>query len=323
MPEPEEPLAENSVTVEEFVLAREVGLEFEVICGGAGMANLIHSARIQKLGLALAGFTEYIHPGRVQLIGWSEANYLKTLDPELYRKALDGLNVLGICCIVITKGLDVPVGLPARALESGTALLRTPALSSTAIEQITSFLEARLSPRTTVHGVFMEVFGLGVLILGPSGIGKSECALELVLRGHRLVSDDSVDITRRGSDRLVGAGGPVLKYHMELRGLGIIDIKELFGISATGHSHALDFVVRLERWKPDGDYDRLGLEQTTVDILGVSIPVIEMPVAPGRNMSTLIEVAARAHLLRKRGYEFSRELIEGCVTKNDVPRTGP
>jgi HPr kinase/phosphorylase len=156
----------------------------------------------------------------------------------------------------------------------------------------------------------MEVFGLGILMLGPSGIGKSECALELVLRGHRLVADDSVEITRRGIDRLIGAGGPVLKYHMELRGLGIIDIKELFGISSTGHSHALDFVVRLERWRPDGEYDRLGLDRSTMEILGVPVPVIEMPVAPGRNVSTLIEVAARVHLLRKRGYPLSAELQE-------------
>lgn len=322
MPEQEARHPDVSITVEEFVLARAAGLDFEVICGGAGLANVIRSARIQKLGLALAGFTDYVHPDRVQVIGWSEANYLKILDAAAYKKALDGLNPLRICCIVITKGLDAPEGLPELARQARIALLRTSALSSTTIERITGFLEARLSPRTTVHGVFMEVFGLGVLILGPSGIGKSECALELVLRGHRLVSDDSVDITRRGSDRLVGAGGPVLKYHMELRGLGIIDIKELFGISATGHSHALDFVVRLERWKPDGDYDRLGLDRTTVDILGIPVPVIEMPVAPGRNMSTLIEVAARAHLLRKRGYEFSKELWEGHLQKNDVPRTG-
>lgn len=144
--------------------------------------------------------------------------------------------------------------------------------------------------------------------MGPSGIGKSECALELVLRGHRLVSDDSVEITRHSVDRLVGAGGPVLKHHMELRGLGIIDIEELFGISATGQSHALDFVVQLERWKPDGEYDRLGLDRATVEILGVSVPLIKMPVAPGRNVSTLIEVAARIHLLRRRGYQLSGEL---------------
>jgi HPr kinase/phosphorylase len=309
MPE-QEGIQPESVTVEELAFAQEVGLDLEVVHGGEGMANHIRSPRIQKLGLALAGFTDYVHPGRVQLLGGSEINYLRILGPDAYEQSLRGLHTLKICCLVVTKGLDVPHGLLELARENKFVLLRTPALSSVAIQRITGFLEARLAPRTIIHGVFVEVFGLGILILGPSGIGKSECALELILRGHRLVTDDSVEITRRGIDCLIGAGGPVLKYHMELRGLGIIDIKELFGISSTGHSHALDFVVQLERWKPDGEYDRLGLDRSTVEILGVPVPVIEMPVAPGRNVSTLIEVAARVHLLRKRGYPLSAELQE-------------
>jgi HPr kinase/phosphorylase len=155
----------------------------------------------------------------------------------------------------------------------------------------------------TIHGVLLEVFGLGVLLLGPSGIGKSECALELVLKGHRLIADDLVELTRRGLDRLLGAGGETLKHHMELRGLGIINIKELFGISATGASQNVDFAVRLERWNSDTEYDRLGVERSKIEFLGVSIPLVDMPVAPGRNVATLVEVAARIHLLRQRGYQ--------------------
>ncbi|MBZ5496859.1 MAG: HPr(Ser) kinase/phosphatase [Acidobacteriia bacterium] len=308
----------ESITVAEFALAPELGLELDVIYGGEGMAHQIRSPRIQKLGLALAGYTDYIHPDRVQLLGGSEMNYLRILEPAACEKSIRRLGRLKICCIVITKGLDVPPGFLELARESGIALLRTAALSSVAIRRISDFLEVRLAPRTTIHGVFIEVFGLGVLILGPSGIGKSECALELVLRGHRLIADDSVEITRRGINGLIGAGGPVLKHHMELRGLGIIDIKELFGVSATGQTHALDLVVRLERWKPEGEYDRLGLDRPTVEILGVPMPVIEMPVAPGRNVSTLVEVAARTQLLRKRGYQLSGELL-GSETGSGSP----
>ncbi len=298
----------ESITVGEFVLARTLGLDLEVLHGGAGMGLKIRSPRIQKLGLALAGYTAYIHPDRIQLLGGSEMNYLQALDPSAFEKSLRTLHTLNICCILITKGLEVPAGLFELAREKGFALLRTPKLSSLAIQKIGEYLEGRLAPRTTIHGVFMEVFGLGVLILGPSGIGKSECALELVLRGHRLVADDSVEFMRRGADHLVGAGGPVLQHHMELRGLGIIDIRELFGISATGQEHSLDFVVRLERWKPDSEYDRLGLDQTAMEILQVPVPLIKMPVAPGRNVSTLVEVAARIHLLRRRGQQLSKEL---------------
>ena len=186
--------------------------------------------------------------------------------------------------------------------EEKIPLLRSSALSSISIAKISGYLEKRLAPRMTIHGVLIEIFGLGVLLLGPSGIGKSECALELVLKGHRLITDDSVEITRRGIDRLSGSGGKVLKHHMELRGLGIINIKELFGISATGASKVVDFAVRLERWNPEAEYDRLGLDQDAIKFLGVSIPLVNMPVAPGRNVATLVEVAARIHLLRQRGY---------------------
>ncbi len=300
-----------SVTVREFIQAKELGLDLEVIQGGEALDNLIGSPRVQKLGLALAGFTDYIHPDRVQLLGGSEINYLRILDAVEYEKSLRGLHRLEIGCIVITRGLEIPAGLVETARVQRCALLRTGALSSVTILRISNYLELRLAPRTTMHGVFMEVYGLGVLLLGPSGIGKSECALELILRGHRLVADDSVEILRHNLDRLTAEAGPVLKHHMELRGLGIIDIKELFGISATGHSHALDFVIRLERWKPDSEYDRLGLDRTSFEILGVPVPLIEMPVAPGRNISTLVEVAARTHLLRMAGHGLSSELQSG------------
>jgi HPr kinase/phosphorylase len=267
-----------------------------------GLENKIGSARIQKLGMGLAGFSGYIHPNRIQVFGSSELNYLWALEPEDRSAAIQKLRKYSICCILVTKGLEVPAELLTLAAEKSIPVLRSKAASSDAMEKIVAYLGFRLAPRMTIHGVLLEVFGLGVLILGPSGIGKSECALELVLKGHRLITDDSVELTRIGIDRLSGSGGEVLRHHMELRGLGIINVRELLGISATGTSQNVDFAVRLERWKSDAEYDRLGLDHASIELLGVSIPVIDMPVAPGRNMATLVEVAARIHLLRQRGY---------------------
>jgi HPr kinase/phosphorylase len=297
-----------SVTVREFMEAPALGLNFEVLQSGDGLENRIQSPRIQRLGMALAGFVGNIHPDRVQIMGASEANYLRSLDPEARMIAVQRLKKHRICCIVVTKGLEVPKELLQLSLEEKIPILRSAALSSISIAKITGYLERRLAPRITIHGVLLEVFGLGILILGPSGIGKSECALELILKGHRLITDDYVELTRRGIDRISGAGGDVLKHHIELRGLGIINIKELFGISATGTSQNVDFAVRLERWKSDAEYDRLGLEHSNIELLGVSIPVIDIPVAPGRNVATLVEVAARIYLLRQRGYRPSKEI---------------
>jgi HPr kinase/phosphorylase len=307
-----EPGRREVLTVGEFSQAPELGLDLEVLQGEAGMDNIIRSARIQKLGLALAGFTGYIHSDRVQFLGGSEFNYLRRLDPEGRRAALQCLSGQEVCCIVITKGLEAPPELLALAGAEKIPILRSTALSSTAISKVCDYLERRLAPRTTIHGVFLDVFGLGILLLGPSGIGKSECALDLILKGHRLVTDDYVEITRIGQERLMGSGGKILEHHMEVRGLGIINVKELFGISATGWSQALDLAVRLERWQKDAEYDRLGLEQSTVEFLGLTIPLIRMPVAPGRNVSTLVEVAARLHLLRQRGYHPAQELVKDC-----------
>lgn len=301
LPESEKP-GTGKVTIHEFVTALAAGLDFEVL-QDRGLENDIRSARIQKLGMGLAGFTGYIHPNRVQVFGSSELNYLRALDPESRSAAIQRLRKYRICCIVVTKGLDVPDELIKLSGEEKIPILRSQVASSNSAEKIIHYLEARLAPRMTIHGVLLEIFGLGVLIQGPSGIGKSECALELVLKGHRLITDDSVELTRLGIDRLSGSGGDVLKHHMELRGLGIINIRELFGISATGTSQDINFAVRLERWKSDAEYDRLGLDQSTIELLGVSIPVIDMPVAPGRNVATLVEVAARIHLLRQRGYK--------------------
>jgi HPr kinase/phosphorylase len=296
------------VTVREFITSPTLGLELEVLQGHDGLENEIRSAHIQKLGMALAGFAGSIQPDRIQLFGTSEANYMRALDSKARMASIQRLKKHRMCCIVITKGLKVPKELLKFSSDEKTPILRSAALNSISIGKIADYLEKRLAPRMTIHGVLLEVFGLGVLILGASGIGKSECALELVLKGHRLITDDYVELTRRSADKLSGEGGKILKHHMELRGLGIINIRELFGISATSTSQTIDFAVKLERWKSDAEYDRLGLENSSIEFLGVSIPLIDMPVAPGRNIATLIEVAARIHLLRQRGYCPSKEI---------------
>jgi HPr kinase/phosphorylase len=305
----------QSITVHELRTSDSLDLDLEVLYGKEEMSNKICSPRIQKLGFALAGYNGYIDPDRIQFLGRSEINFLHNLKPNARDEAIHRLQGLGICCIIVTRGLRVPKEVTELAKRDGIALLRSSATSFVAITKVSRFLEGWFAPRITIHGVLLDVFGLGILLLGPSGIGKSECALELILKGHRLIADDAVDITRHGDDRLVGSGGQVLQHHMELRGLGIINVRELFGISATSVSRNLDLVVRLERWKPDAEYDRLGLEQSFIQYMGVPVPLIEMPVAPGRNLSALVEIAARIHLLRRKGNRLSTSVLE--------PQTGP
>jgi HPr kinase/phosphorylase len=290
----------ETVSVQELLTTPLLDLNLEVVEGKEGLQNEIRSPLIQKLGLALAGVMGFIHPDRVQVVGGSELSYLRGLDSAERAAAFDRLKKHPICCIVVVKDLEIPLELLDLSSAGKTPVLRSSDIGSVTLAKMASYLEKRLAPQITIHGVLLQIFGLGVLILGPSGIGKSECALELILKGHRLISDDYVELTKHGMDRLTGEGGKTLEHHMELRGLGIINIKELFGISATGASQNIDFAVRLERWNPEAEYDRLGLDQSFINYLGVSIPVIDMPVAPGRNIATLVEVAARLHLLRRK-----------------------
>jgi HPr kinase/phosphorylase len=188
-----------------------------------------------------------------------------------------------------------------------TPLLRTNLSSSATIDQLTRFLEDRLAPRVVIHGVLLDLYGLGVLLFGESGVGKSECALDLVVRGHRLVSDDVVEISRKGHT-LLGTGPELTRYHMELRGVGIVNVKDLFGVAAVRMKKYVEYVIRLDPWRAGKKYDRLGLDEQTYELLGIELPFVEMPVGPGRNLSVLIEVAARNHLLKLKGYHPAREL---------------
>lgn len=297
------------ITVRDLYEARARALGLELLGGVNGLENPITSARIQKLGLALAGYTDYLHSGRIQFLGGTEIDYLSRLSHTLRNEAIARVFAFDLCCMIVTRGLDVPSELIEEATNYRVPVLRSSTESSRAIDVVTEFLEERLAPFITIHGGLLEVFGLGVLIIGDSGVGKSECALDLILRGHRLVSDDVVTIKRLGAERLVGTGPSRMQFHMELRGLGIINIKDLFGISAVSPRKELDLVIELVRWGRDREYDRLGLDDANHELLSVSVPLATMPVASGRNVATLVEVAVRLQMLKKQGYRPAAEFV--------------
>jgi HPr kinase/phosphorylase len=213
-------------------------------------------------------------------------------------------------CVLITGGFTPPGELVNEANEARLPLLRTPVPTPTAIAKLSSILDDSLAERTIIHAVLMDILGLGVLIAGESGIGKSECALDLIVRGHRLVADDTVEVRRRAETILIGSCPELTRHHMELRGLGVINVKELFGIASTRSSKRVELVVQLERWAPSREYERLGLDDEFQEILSLKVPLIRMPVAPGRNVAILVEVAARNQLLRSRGHHAARLLAE-------------
>src|SRR3954447_22253656 len=286
------------------------GLPLELLAGANGLDRVITSPHIQKTGLALAGFHEYLRPGRVLIFGESEIRYLESLAAAARVASLRLALTHDFPCVLITGGFTPPDELLAEAERARVPLLQTSIATPTAIAKLSSLLEDSLAERTMIHAVLMDVLGLGVLIAGESGIGKSECALDLIHRGHRLVADDTVEVRRRQETVLIGTCPELTRHHMELRGIGVINVKDLFGIASTRSSKRVELVVQLERWVPTREYERLGLDDEFYEILGLRVPLIRMPVAPGRNIAILVEVAARNQLLRARGHHAARELAD-------------
>lgn len=277
--------------------------------GGKGLSRLITRSRVQRPGLGLTGFTRYLSNGRVQILGGSESSYLRTLSKRERAAVIGRLMERELCCVVVTRGLEVPPELTRCADRFGIPVLSTPVDSTPFIKRLTEFLEDRLARTARLHGVLLDVLGVGVFIRGDSGIGKSECALELVDRGHRLVSDDAVDVkaTSRG---LQGSSPEPTRDHMEIRGLGILNIQDLYGVSAVSPEKSIDLVVQLEKWNPKKAYDRLGLNREAEKILDVEVPLLRLPVAPGRNVALLVELAAKNLLLRSRGHDATANLLK-------------
>jgi HPr kinase/phosphorylase len=243
------------------------------------------------------------------VFGDSELSYLHGLDAHAREAALREVFEHDLPGVLVTGESGPPPQLVAEAERAGTPLLRTPLSTAVAISRLTTLLEDRLAPRETWHGVLLDILGLGVLVTGESGIGKSECALDLVVRGHRLVADDAVEIRRRAESVLIGTCPELTRHHMELRGIGVINVRDMFGVASTRSSKRIELVVQLERWEPGREYERLGLDADTHEILGLGVPMVRMPVAPGRNVAILVEVAARNQLLRARGRHAARALI--------------
>jgi HPr kinase/phosphorylase len=314
--------APEPIKVERLLIEpRLARLKFEVVAGAAGLGKLrISNPRIQKPGLALAGFYPSVKPGRLQILGESEYDFLRTFPADEAERRLENLMGLDIPCVLSTKGTRPPKAVLAAADGAGVPLMVTHAQTSDAIETISDFLEDVLAPRVQLHGVLIDVFSLGTLIIGDPGIGKSECALELVYRGHRLVADDTVVIRRIHHRGLLGSPHELLENYLELRGVGIIDVRKHFGMTATSPSVALSLVIQLTKLTPEArEMEQKWREQmmerpsawtSTEEILGVEIPKYTMVVAPGRDLAIMVETAVRKCLLAQRGIEDERGFLE-------------
>jgi HPr kinase/phosphorylase len=285
-------------------------LAIELLAGARGLDRRIRISHPQKTGLALSGFDAYLRGGRVLVFGESEVRYLEELPAADRTAVLRRVFAHDLPCVLITDGFAPPAEAIAEAERAGVPLLRTAAATPDAMARLDALLDTYLAPRGMVHGVLMDILGLGVLVIGESGIGKSECALDLVVRGHRLVADDAVELRCRAQSFVLGSCPELTRHHMEIRGLGLINVQDLFGVASTRESKRVELVVQLERWEEGREYDRLGLDENYYEILGIRIPMIRMPVAPGRNVAILVEVAARNQLLRIRGHDAARRLVE-------------
>jgi HPr kinase/phosphorylase len=315
-------MSESSSQVPQHLSVRELledsglGLKMRLVAGGAGLDRKIQHVRIQKSGLALVGHLHGVVPTRIQIMGGTELSYIEGLRPAEQTSAVAALLSVGLSCVLVTRGAEPPPSLVAAAQRTDTPLLVCAERSSVAINRLHALLDERLAPRTRIHGVLVDVFEVGVLLLGKSGIGKSECALELVMRGHRLVADDAIECDFRPPGMVFGQPAVLLRHHIEVRGLGILNIKDLFGVTAIRERKRLDLVVELEQG--EREYDRLGLEEETRDILGVAVRKVTLPVRPGRNMSSIIEIAARNELLRQAGHHPARDLVHKLERTLDV-----
>lgn len=297
------------ISTAELLEAAEISSKFTVVAGETSLGRKINHPRVQKSGLVFAGHLHGIVPTRVQVIGETENSFLETLSPEARIAAIRGLVSLEPSLLVVTRGIEPFPDLLAICEESGTPLATTEERSSQAINRLHSALDWLLAPRKTIHGVLLDVHGVGLLLIGPSAVGKSECALFLLERGHRLVADDRVELIRLPGDAIEGSSPELLRNHLELRGIGIVNVRDLFGAAAVRERKNVNLIIELCQFDELENYDRLGLEDRSVELLGTSIPSLRIPIRPGRNMAVILEVAARNHLLKIQGRHAAQRFV--------------
>ena len=300
---------ENRYSVKLGKLIEE--FELEVLRGTENYQDvLIQREDVNRPGLQLVGFFDYFDAKRMQLLGRVESTYLEQISSEERRKCFDAFLAHDIPALVITRGMEPFPELMEMAEKYDRTILRTQETTTAFMGALILALRNYLAPRITRHGVLVEVYGEGVLLLGESGVGKSETAIELVKRGHRLVAHDAVEIKRVGVKRLVGSAPELIRHYIELRGIGVVDVQQLFGMSAVREDQDIDLVVNLEQWNDETMYDRLGLEQLYTVILDVKVPALTVPVKPGRNLAIIVEVAAMNNRHKKMGYNAAQAFTQ-------------
>lgn len=304
------------LSVQELLTEKHADLSLSAAAGHKGLNRTIRVSEVNRPGLALAGYFEYFRDERIQIFGMGESAYMDTLSSARRLEILDHFfSSKNLPCLILTHGRPPAPEMVEQANHYAVPVLTCSLPTGLLIEELAAHLEERLAPSTTLHGVLVNVYGLGVLIVGVSGIGKSECALELLKRGHILVADDVVEVRHKPGAILVGYCSPLLKHHMEVRGLGIIDVTKIFGVSSVIEQNKIELVVRLETEDSSLDYDRVGLEEHLSEILGVKIPEAIIPVRPGRNVAILVEVACLNQRLKQKGIRSADELNQRLIDK--------
>jgi HPr kinase/phosphorylase len=307
--------------VQQVFNSKRDALGLELLTPESALDRLVADADVDSPGLALAGYTRRFPEGRLQVFGETEMSYLASLDADGARDRVTSLFAHSIPAVFVTKGQQVPEWFLELAATAGIPVIRSALTTRDFYGLIKPFLEAELSLRTNVHGSLADVYGVGLLVMGKSGVGKSECVLDLVERGHRLVADDLVMVSRRGNDVLIGQAHDRQGHHMEIRGIGIIDIKTLFGVRAIRLQKRIEVVIQLEHWAVDREYHRTGLEEDTIDVLGIHLPRLTVPLNPGKNITVISEVIAMNHLLRYAGVNsadaFNRKLRDEMKTAQE------
>ncbi len=306
----------------DFLTRRGDPLQLEALTGELGLDRQLPDAEVASPGLALAGYTGRFAPGRLHVLGETEITYLRSLEADERRRRLAVFFGFDLPCIFVTKGQQVPQELLDLAQERSVPVLRSKLKTAEFYRRVKPIVEDAFAPRTTLHGSLADVYGVGLLFVGRSGIGKSECVLDLVERGHRLVADDVVQVTRRGHDVLIGKGHELAAHHMEIRGIGLIDIPALFGVRAVRQQKRIEVIVQLEDWETAKDADRTGLARQETLILDVTVPKVVVLLNPGKNITVISEVVAMNHLLRYSGIDtaaaFNERLIRRMKEKSGV-----